>query len=145
MKNGVCSHRKTNVSRDITPASDAPPGPNFPCQRPHPYSHLSPLFPTPHPYSLLTPIPTSPLFPPLTPIPCQRPHLQAMRPPALIFPVNDLTHCTALPARSIAGGGGVHLGGEDAKARAAEGAALLLCCGVRLQMQQRVLKGILNM
>eukprot|EP00983_Pelagomonas_calceolata_P029188 914939-Pelagomonas_calceolata.AAC.2 len=47
--------------------------------------------------------------------------MQAMRPPAVVFPVGDLNTCTALPARTIATGGGLLLGGEDAKARAAEG------------------------
>uniref|UniRef100_A0A7S3R6V4 RWD domain-containing protein n=1 Tax=Dunaliella tertiolecta TaxID=3047 RepID=A0A7S3R6V4_DUNTE len=49
----------------------------------------------------------------------------AMRPPAVVFPVGDLNTCTALPARTIATGGGLLLGGEDAKARAAEGPTVL--------------------
>ena len=48
--------------------------------------------------------------------------MQAMRPLAVVFPVGDLNACTALPARTV-GSGGVLLGGEDAKARAAEGEA----------------------
>ncbi len=48
-----------------------------------------------------------------------------MRPPSVVFPVGDLATCTALPARTIASGG-VLLGGEDAKARAAEGDILAL-------------------
>lgn len=54
---------------------------------------------------------------------CMHAQMQAMRPPSVVFPVGDLATCTALPARAIASGG-MLLGGEDAKARAAEGETL---------------------